>query len=389
MSTHTSASLAARPARARRPRARCIASCDSAGPCRATLASAGESRGSSSRRTTLVKTLVTCVVLPLANAQPVFASLGTGVSDEPPPVDTQLLVSLFEEAMRAGDDYQLADEAWTKAIAYAPKNTAAWSNRGTKRLQAGRWQDASDDLQRSIDLSLDLNTPDPLTLNNLGNAYGALGRWDLAMASFLEASRDRDLRPIALANFALGKFQVGETGDALKITRTLLRKDPEFWDMRAAQTAFLWAEGYETEAEQEWQVLCSSGRGFGGGASAESKRNTDGSPSRAYAAELLSQQVKQQLAVVTGVVGNDGARRDGRDVVTGVNGNVNGTRRVENTTPCALYASTSIVAPRWPPRCTAALDAFLRLKRVGKALDYDGQTREFEFAGRERGGVNE
>ena len=47
--------------------------------------------------------------------------------------------------------------------------------------------------------------------------------------------------------------------------------------------------------------------------------------------------------------------------------------------PCRMYESTAIVAPRWPPRCTAALDAFLKVARVGEALDYDGVVKRYEF----------
>ena len=41
----------------------------------------------------------------------------------------------------------------------------------------------------------------------------------------------------------------------------------------------------------------------------------------------------------------------------------------------------TIVAPRWPPRCTAALDAFLAVRRTGKAMDYDGEVKEYAFGG--------
>jgi hypothetical protein len=37
--------------------------------------------------------------------------------------------------------------------------------------------------------------------------------------------------------------------DALRTARTILRKDPEFWDMRAAAAAFLWADGRGGDAE--------------------------------------------------------------------------------------------------------------------------------------------
>lgn len=52
-------------------------------------------------------------------------------------VDMRALTKAFEEAMSAGADYDAADAAWTKAINIAPLNSAGWSNRGTKRLQAG------------------------------------------------------------------------------------------------------------------------------------------------------------------------------------------------------------------------------------------------------------
>ena len=100
----------------------------------------------------------------------------------------------------------------------------------------------------------------------------------------------------------------------------------------------------------------------------------------AYAAKLLEQQVVQQAAVVTGVVGADGARKDGRDTVGGGGGGGGGRGGGGGgDTPCAMYSTTRTVAARWPPRCTAALDAFLKVARVGEALDYDGVVKEFTF----------
>ena len=227
-------------------------------------------------------------------------------------VDMRALTKAFEEAMSAGADYDAADAAWTKAINIAPLNSAGWSNRGTKRLQAGRWRDARDDLERSVELASDPNNPDALTLNNLGNAEGALGNWDAAMANYLEASKDpsREMESIALANLALAKFQVNDVDGSLRVARNILRKDPEFWDVRALATAVLWADGREEDAEAEWQQLCRSGRGFGASNSAEDARKGG---DVAYAARLLEQQVAQQAAVVTGKLNTDVARKDGRD----------------------------------------------------------------------------
>jgi len=47
-----------------------------------------------------------------------------------------------------------------------------------------------------------------------------------------------------------------------------------------------------------------------------------------------------------------------------------------------IYSRSSAVArvrSRWPPRCTAALGAFLSLRRRGVALGYDGEMHEYEF----------
>ena len=194
---------------------------------------------------------------------------------------TKALTRAFDEAMSAGSDFAKADEAWTKAIAIAPTNAAAWSNRGTKRLQAGRWADARDDLERSVELSPDPDAPDPLTLNNLGNAEGALGRWDAAMANYLEASKDRD-GPIAPPT-SLAKFQVGQVDDAVRTMRTILRRDPEFWDMRAARRRSS-GRAATRRAETEWAALSPGGAG----AAARRAARGAGSATPAYAGLLGS-----------------------------------------------------------------------------------------------------
>lgn len=48
---------------------------------------------------------------------------------------------------------------------------------------------------------------------------------------------------------------VQRDSEALKVARTVLRKDPEFLDVRCASTAFLWAMGETAAAEGEWNQL--------------------------------------------------------------------------------------------------------------------------------------
>lgn len=44
-------------------------------------------------------------------------------------------------------------------------------------------------------------------------------------------------------------------GDAIKVAKNILRKDPDFLDVRCALTAFNWAVGNRAAAEDEWQRL--------------------------------------------------------------------------------------------------------------------------------------
>ena len=53
----------------------------------------------------------------------------------------------------------------------------------------------------------------------------------------------------------LGLLQIGEEERALESVRGLLRKDPNFLDMRAAETAILWAMGRQADAEEAWDRL--------------------------------------------------------------------------------------------------------------------------------------
>ena len=282
-------------------------------------------------------------------------SLGVARPANAGAADAKKLAETFNAAMSA-PTFEESDALWGEAVKLSPPGSpamsAALSNRGTLRLQYREWASALDDLQASVDL--DGDSPDPLALNNLGNAKGALGRWDEAMADFLESSRgSEDMREIALANYALAAFQVGKEDLAVATCRKLLRRDPEFLDMRAALAAFLWALGDEPNAEAEWTFLCKSGRGFGAKRSAEEKRDAG---ALAYGFELFAQSANQIAAELDG-----GVKDAGLD------------------TPCRLYKTTDTVANRWPPRATAALDAFLRVRRSGEAVDYDGDVKTFEF----------
>lgn len=177
-------------------------------------------------------------------------------------VDPQLLAA-FQEALSA-KSYEDMEAAWSKAISLAPDNAAAWSNRGTARLQNGQWQAAYEDLLAAVRLEeQQLGAPNGLTLNNLGNAEGALGRWQDAMRHYEAAADDADVGSIALANYALAAFETGDNELAMKSARSLLRRDAQFMDMRCALAAFLWGSGQRSAAEGQWEQLQQEGDGLG------------------------------------------------------------------------------------------------------------------------------
>ena len=103
--------------------------------------------------------------------------------------------------------------------------------------------------------------------------------------------------------------------DAIKVAERVLVRDPGFLDARAALVAFRWAMGGASNADKAEGI---------------------------YSA---------LMEAMDGV----GADLYGRDV------------------------AVALVRNRWPPRATAALDAFLRVSRTGRAVDYDGETKVYEF----------
>ena len=291
--------------------------------------------------------------LALFGVRPATASPAATTADE-----------LFSQALASGS-FDDSDRLYGEVLALQPQNSVALANRGTLRLQNRRWRDAASDLRRAVELDGGLNAAVPVAVNNLGNALGAVGDWQGALEAYgaaadARSSRRDGLAEIARANAALALFQLSRTDEALRLLSSITRRDPEFFDARAATAAFLWSVGREADAEAAWQLLCTSGRGFGASRSAEDGRSEHGGAADdiSYASRLLTQQVQQQL----GVIGVVPVRDSGDD------------------TPCRLYKNVATVSARWPPRATAALDAFLRVSRKGAAIGYDGEALEYDFS---------
>ena len=251
---------------------------------------------------------------------------------------------------------QQAINAWNEVIGLDETNAGAWANRGAVKLQVGEWAAAERDLLEAARLDEAAGSPpSALVLNDLGNVQGALGQWEDAIANYGKAAEaDPAFQEIAEANQALALFQVGRAETACKVCRNVLRRDPAFADMRVALTSFLWASGDTAGAEEEWSALCSvSARAPAAG----------GGGAVGFIGEAFSE-------VAGSVAGGPGStaryQGSGRELVSG--------------TLCGLYESPAAVANRWPPRCTAAFDAFLKVSRSGVAADYDGSQIEVQFA---------
>ena len=251
---------------------------------------------------------------------------------------------------------QQAINAWNEVIGLDETNAGAWANRGAVKLQVGEWAAAERDLLEAARLDEAAGSPpSALVLNDLGNVQGALGQWEDAIANYGKAAEaDPAFQEIAEANQALALFQVGRAETACKVCRNVLRRDPAFADMRVALTSFLWASGDTAGAEEEWSALCSvSARAPAAG----------GGGAFGFIGEAFSE-------VAGSVAGGPGStaryQGSGRELVSG--------------TLCGLYESPAAVANRWPPRCTAAFDAFLKVSRSGVAADYDGSQIEVHFA---------
>lgn len=185
-------------------------------------------------------------------------------------------------------DFPQAEILWTKIITLNDKNAAAYSNRGNCRTSQGKFEQAVSDFNEAISLSpeepdpylgkgvaleglkkyrqaleayemaneqskLKYKTADAVALNNMGNAYGALGEWENAFTFYKKAS-DMDSRFIfALANEALALFQLGtDDTTAERKIMFLIRKYPNFADMHAANAMIKWERDDKSKAEDEW-----------------------------------------------------------------------------------------------------------------------------------------
>lgn len=212
-------------------------------------------------------------------------------SYDPSDPDLRAAAQLLQDAL-AAPDVRREEALWTEVIdRYGALQGRPWTsdvvgraygNRGNARSRQGRFDEALGDFDRAIALCpwsvdpvlnrgvaleamrryeeagrdyesvLAASPSDPSAWNNLGNVKGALGDWEAAADCFGKASELAPSFAFAAANRSLALFQLGRRTEAERQMRALLRRYPDFVDVRAALAAALWADGLEAEAETAW-----------------------------------------------------------------------------------------------------------------------------------------
>jgi tetratricopeptide (TPR) repeat protein len=179
-------------------------------------------------------------------------------------------------------DFATAETYWTELLEMFPENPAIWSNRGNSRVSQNKLTEAVADFDRSIDLApqlpdaylnrgaaweglqewdkaiadyehiISIDDKDAMAYNNLGNAHAGKGEWQQAKTYFYRATELEPGFAFARANYALILYQLGETTEAIRQMKNIVRKYRDFPDVRAALTAALWQNGEQGEAESNW-----------------------------------------------------------------------------------------------------------------------------------------
>eukprot|EP00850_Spirogloea_muscicola_P004921 SM000022S07135 [mRNA] locus=s22:120745:122939:+ [translate_table: standard] len=227
-------------------------------------------------------------------------------------VDNQEL----QDALRAAvaGDLQNSESLFDKLVLDNPDSASIWSNRGSVRVQLGKYEAATEDFTRAIQLAPDA----PVPYLNRAIAYEALGQFDEAIADCKSAIiNDPDVRhselplltidpnlskarrrlpkmlfvhfhefaawfnlgnaqskvkdyPNALKAYerasllapgiagyrlrqALALFQLERPSEAAQLMKGLVRKYPNYAEAHAALAAVLWSSDKQPGAEDEYR----------------------------------------------------------------------------------------------------------------------------------------
>ncbi len=188
------------------------------------------------------------------------------------------------DATNAGD-FATAEIYWTKLIELAPNNAALWSNRGNAKVSQHHLEAALDDYNEAVrlaptiadpylnrgaalqglgkykaaiadyDKALSYNPKDAGLYNNRGNARSDLGDWAGAVADYQTAMQLDSRLTTAYGNYALALYELGQKDQAVRTMKNILRKYPNYTDVRAGLVAALWDRKSSGEAESNWVAV--------------------------------------------------------------------------------------------------------------------------------------
>eukprot|EP00850_Spirogloea_muscicola_P015337 SM000116S24258 [mRNA] locus=s116:317822:320083:- [translate_table: standard] len=196
-------------------------------------------------------------------------------------VDNQEL----QDALRAAvaGDLQSSESLFDKLVLDNPDSASIWSNRGSVRVQLGKYEAATEDFTRAIQLAPDA----PVPYLNRAIAYEALGQFDEAIAdcksaiindpdefaawfnlgnaqskvkdypNALKAYERASLLAPGIAGYrlrqALALFQLERPSEAAQLMKGLVRKYPNYAEAHAALAAVLWSSDKQPGAEDEYR----------------------------------------------------------------------------------------------------------------------------------------
>jgi len=138
--------------------------------------------------------------------------------------DTTHAFQLFQQKQYAA----AAKEA--KAIAMIdPGNAEAWKLAGFSEFYLKKYTDASDDLQKALDLQRKTDQEDPHTVDALAESYTLGEKFDLALPLLVKITTRAGATPDAqfLYYRGLAEFKTGKTGDAEKTFNAAVKANPK------------------------------------------------------------------------------------------------------------------------------------------------------------------
>lgn len=138
-------------------------------------------------------------------------------------------------------------EDYNMAIKTCPWSVDPVLNRGVLLENLLRFDEAVEDYKAVLKVA----PQDPAAWNNLGNATAGQGQYELAVKYYDKAIRLAPRFSFAAANKALSLYQSGgHDEEAVREMEALIRRYPDFSDMRAALAAAQWSCGKLGNAEE-------------------------------------------------------------------------------------------------------------------------------------------